>query len=121
MNFSKEEISLLAKAIENPEHFKELIINNFSKFDWKLTEIDSNKCEAFNEFMGIVRNELGNKDLSAKAIMLEGVEFFKQRIEEVAKEILKETADLMCSKIDESLGFTKKDDVEVKAKIMEEN
>ncbi|HEC64614.1 hypothetical protein LCGC14_2575020 [marine sediment metagenome] len=121
MNFSKEEISLLAKAIEEPEHFKELIINNFSKFDWKLTEIDSDKCEAFDEFMGIVRNELGNKDLSTRAIMLEGVEFFKHRIEKITKEVLKETADLICSKIDESLGFTKKNDVEVKAKSMEEN
>lgn len=117
MDFSKKEISLLAKAIDEPEHFKELIVNNFSKFDWKLTEIDSNKCEAFDEFMSIVRNELGNKDLSTRAIMLEATEFFRRRIEEVAKEVLKETTDLLCLKIDESLGFTK--NVEVKARATE--
>ncbi len=107
MEFSRKEISLLAKAIENPEHFKELIINNFPKFDWKLTEIDGNKCEAIDEFMDIVRAGKGNKDLITKAIMLEGINLFRQRIQQAVEPILKEVTDLLCSKIDESLGFSK--------------
>ncbi len=121
MDLSKKEMSLLAKAIDEPEHFKELIVNSFPKFDWKLTEIDSDKCEAFDGFMDVIRNEQGNKDLSTKAIMLKGTEFLRQRVEEVIKKVLKETTDLLCLKIDESLGFTKNKDVEAKARAASEN
>ncbi len=99
MDFNEKEMELLAEAMDNPEALKQLVIDNFPKFHWRVQAIDVDKCDAIDKFMG--------NGLSTKTIMRDAIFFLRERIQQVIGDVLKETTGFLCTRIDESVGIKK--------------
>ncbi len=97
MDFSKKETALLDRA-------KELIVNSFPKFHWRLDKIDLDKCKTIDESM--------DNALSTKDITLEGIHFLRERLKSAVGEALNDTTRFLCSKIEESVGLKEESVVE---------